>query len=106
MRKVEAAALASLEGYRLVEVDAPRAGAGEVLVQVAACGLGYVDALVALGRYQVKPPLPHTPGQEVSGRVAEVGAGVEGLRPGDRVLATSAAASPVLAARRRRAEAS
>ena len=88
MRKIEAASLASIEDYRLVEVDAPRPGAGEVLVRVAACGLGYVDALVALGRYQVKPPLPHTPGQEVAGRVAEVGAGVEGLRAGDRVLAT------------------
>jgi NADPH:quinone reductase len=67
MRKVEAATLASLDDYRLVDAAVPSPKAGEVLVRVAACGVGYVDALVALGRYQVKPSLPHTPGQEAGG---------------------------------------
>ncbi len=88
MRKVEAASLESIHDYRLVEVDTPQPAEGEVLVQVAACGVGYVDALVALGRYQVKPPLPHTPGQEFAGRVAAVGEKVQGVAVGDRVLAT------------------
>ena len=57
---------------------------------MAACGVGYVDALVALGRYQVKPPLPHSPGQEASGWVEALGDGVTGLAPGDRVMATVA----------------
>src|SRR5580704_12654597 len=88
MKKIQADALDSIADYRATEVDRPQPGAGEVLVKVAACGVGYVDALVALGRYQVKPPLPHTPGQEAGGWVEAVGEGVEGLAIGDRVMAT------------------
>lgn len=87
MRRVTASALDSISDYRLLEVDQPAPGAGEVLVKVSACGVGHVDALVALGRYQVKPPLPHTPGQEVGGWVEAVGEGVSGRAPGDRVMA-------------------
>lgn len=87
MRRVEASALESIADYALIECDQPWPEPGEVLVKVAACGVGYVDALVALGRYQVKPPLPHTPGQEASGWVEAVGEGVSGLEPGDRVMA-------------------
>lgn len=89
MRKVEAASLESIADYRIVEVAEPQPSAGEVTVLVAACGVGYVDALVSLGRYQVKPPLPHTPGREVAGWVQGVGEGVTGLAAGDRVLATA-----------------
>ena len=88
MRVVQATTLSSIDDYRIIETDPPEPGPGEVLIDVAACGVGYVDALVALGRYQVKPPLPHTPGQEAAGRVARVGAGVTGLAPGDRVMAS------------------
>ncbi|WP_439816675.1 NADPH:quinone oxidoreductase family protein [Zavarzinia sp. CC-PAN008] len=90
MRKVEAGSLTSIRDYALVECAIPQPGAGEVVVRVAACGVGYVDALVALGRYQVKPPLPHTPGQEVGGWVHAVGEGVAGLRVGERVMASAA----------------
>jgi NADPH2:quinone reductase len=48
--------------------------------------MGYVDALVALGGYQVQPPLPFTPGQEVAGRVVEVCGDVGSILPGDRVM--------------------
>ena len=88
MRAVRAESLDSIDDYRLVEVESPQPGAGDVVIQVAACGVGYVDALVALGRYQVKPPLPHTPGQEVAGRIAGTGPGVKGFQVGDRVLAS------------------
>ncbi|HWA59899.1 MAG TPA: NADPH:quinone oxidoreductase family protein [Caulobacteraceae bacterium] len=88
MRKVEARTLESIADYALVEAEVPQPGPGEVLVEVAACGVGYVDALVALGRYQVKPPLPHTPGQEAGGRVAALGPDVAGLAVGDRVMAS------------------
>ncbi|RYF93132.1 MAG: NADPH:quinone oxidoreductase family protein, partial [Caulobacteraceae bacterium] len=87
MRKVVAETLESLDGYQLVEADRPEPKAGEVLIAVEAVGVGYADALVALGRYQVKPPLPHTPGQEAGGRVVALGEGVEGLKVGDRVMA-------------------
>jgi len=88
MKLVQADRLDSIADYRLLEVDVPRPAPSEVLVKVAACGVGYVDALVSLGRYQVKPPLPHTPGSEVGGWVEAIGEGVEGLKAGDRVMAT------------------
>lgn len=87
MRLVEARDLDSIDSYRLVERDAPVPEKGQVLLRVKACGVGYVDALVALGKYQVKPPLPHTPGMEVSGIIEAVGPGCEPLKPGPRVLA-------------------
>ena len=87
MKLVETTSLDSISDYRLVEREAPKPGPGEVVVRVKACGVGYVDALVALGRYQVKPSLPHTPGSEVSGFVESLGAGVSGLRLGERVMA-------------------
>jgi len=88
MRRVRAETLKSIADYELVDAEAPTPGPGEARLRVAACGVGYVDALVALGQYQVKPPLPHTPGQEVSGWIDEVGEGVSGLAVGDRVMAT------------------
>lgn len=90
MKRVQADTLDSIADYRLIEVEAPTPGAGQVLVRVTACGVGYVDALVSLGRYQVKPPLPHTPGQEVGGVIEAVGEGVTGLAVGDRVMAHAA----------------
>ncbi len=69
------------------EVDAPAPGPGEVRLTIDATGLGYVDALTVAGRYQIKPPLPFIPGNEIAGTVESLGAGVNGLAPGDRVLA-------------------
>ena len=86
MRFVQAASLDSIADYRLLDGAPPEPGPGEVRVRVGACGVGYVDALVALGRYQVKPPLPHVPGQEAAGTVDALGPGVTGLSVGDRVL--------------------
>lgn len=86
MKAAVAESLESLDSYRLQETDRPVAGPGQVLIRVAACGVGYVDSLVALGRYQVKPPLPHTPGQEVAGIVEAVGEGVAHVARGDRVM--------------------
>ena len=60
---------------------------GEVVVAVRAAGVTFVDALLAQGQYQLKPPLPFTPGVELSGHVVRAGAGFE---VGDRVLGTPA----------------
>lgn len=87
MRIVQAERLGSFADYRVVDAPTPIPGAGEVLIKVAACGVGYADGLIALGRYQVKPPLPHVPGMEVAGWVEALGAGVGGLAPGDSVIA-------------------
>jgi len=89
VRYVRGTALSALSDYGIAEGDAPQAGPGQVQIKVAACGIGYVDVLVALGGYQVKPSLPHTPGQEVAGTVSAIGGGVTGLAVGDRVLAAT-----------------
>jgi NADPH:quinone reductase len=70
------------------EVPSPRAGPGQVVVEVKASSLNFPDALLVQGLYQVKPPLPFSPGMELAGIVKEVGAGVAGIRTGDRVLAS------------------
>ncbi|MFZ5780614.1 MAG: NADPH:quinone oxidoreductase family protein [Pseudomonadota bacterium] len=87
MKAISSGSLASLEDYAEVALPKPEASAGEVRIRVGACGVGYVDSLLALGRYQVKPPLPHIPGGEVSGWIDGVGSGVRDLAVGDRVLA-------------------
>ena len=87
MKVVRADRLDSIADYRLVETPVPAPDAGKVRIRVAACGIGYVDSLVALGRYQVKPSLPFTPGMEAAGWIDAVGRDVKGLKTGDRVLA-------------------
>ncbi|WP_425065158.1 NADPH:quinone oxidoreductase family protein [Reyranella sp.] len=87
MKAVQTADLSSIDNYALVDLPAPQPGEGEVRIRVAACGVGFVDSLVALGRYQVKPPLPHVPGGEIGGVVDALGPGVTRFAPGERVLA-------------------
>jgi NADPH2:quinone reductase len=69
------------------DVPAPVAGPGEVVLDVTACGLNFADALLCRGTYQVRPPLPATPGIEVAGVILDVGAGVDLERVGQRVVA-------------------
>lgn len=89
MKRVQASKLDSFDDYEIVEAPVPEPGHGQVLIRVMACGMGYVDALLALGGYQVKPQLPFTPGQEIGGIVEAVGAGVAGLSVGQRVMGAS-----------------
>ncbi|MEJ7584513.1 MAG: NADPH:quinone oxidoreductase family protein [Acidimicrobiales bacterium] len=77
----------ALDGLTVEEGSEPVPGPGQVVVSVEAAGVNYVDALFVQGRYQIKPPVPFTPGSEIAGTVALVGDGVEGWRAGDRVMA-------------------
>ncbi|OLF13768.1 NADPH:quinone reductase [Actinophytocola xinjiangensis] len=65
------------------QIDPPRPGAGEVLVDVEAAGLNYIDTYHRNGMYARE--LPFVPGNEGAGVVAELGEGVTGLAVGDRV---------------------
>ena len=60
--------------------------AGEVVVDVRAAGVNFPDVLTVQGKYQHRPELPFTPGNEFAGTVRAVGEGVNGFRPGDRVI--------------------
>jgi len=76
------------ETLELADLPEPRAGAGELLVAVAACGVNYPDVLVIEDRYQYKPQRPFAPGSEVSGTVLAVGDSVCGWQVGDRLIGT------------------
>lgn len=69
----------------LEEEPVPEVPPGQILVKVAACGVCHTDLHAADGDWPVKPPLPFIPGHEGVGHVAAVGAGVTGIREGDRV---------------------
>ena len=76
-----------VENVRPGVVERPTPGPGEVLLDVHAAPVNYVDLVVIAGTYQFVPPLPFVPGKGPAGTVAAIGPGVTGLRPGDRVLA-------------------
>ena len=72
---------------RVAEADVPRPGEGKVLIEVAAAGVNRPDVFQRAGAYPPPPGESQVPGLEVSGRVAAVGPGVEGLKEGDEVCA-------------------
>ncbi|WP_033828974.1 NADPH:quinone oxidoreductase family protein [Bacillus andreraoultii] len=71
----------------LQEVAIPKVEPSHVLIKVEAASLNFFDILLCQGKYQEKPPLPFTPGSEISGVIQEVGEGCQ-LQVGKRVLAT------------------
>ena len=60
--------------------------AGEVVVDVRAAGVNFPDVLTVQGKYQYRPELPFTPGNEFAGTVRAVGAGVSHFKAGDKVI--------------------
>ncbi|WP_420640192.1 NADPH:quinone oxidoreductase family protein [Candidatus Poriferisocius sp.] len=74
------------ELLRLEEVDPPTPGPEQVVVDVEAVGLTFVDCLMARGLYQMETKLPWSPCTEVVGRVREVADDVDHVAVGDRVV--------------------
>ena len=88
MRAVVCPELGPLETLVVEEQAPPSAGEGQVVVDVRAAGVNFVDGLICQGRYQIKPATPFVPGSEIAGEVSAVGPGVErclGRRPGHRL---------------------
>ncbi|MEU6575658.1 NADPH:quinone oxidoreductase family protein [Streptomyces sp. NPDC046805] len=59
------------EVMRLQEVERPTPGHGQVLLRVRAANVNFPDALMCRGHYQVRPPLPFTPGVEICGETED-----------------------------------
>jgi NADPH:quinone reductase len=78
------------EVLALDQVPDPEPGPGQVLVRVLGAAANFPDVLMCQGAYQVRPPLPFTPGVELCGEVAATGAGVTGFAAGDRVIGSPA----------------
>ena len=85
MRVVVGERLGGPEVLKVAEREEPRPGPGEVVVEVAAAGVNYMDIYQreGLGNYRTEPPF--VPGAEGAGTVTAVGADVKGLAEGDRV---------------------
>jgi NADPH2:quinone reductase len=75
-----------IDSLVLEDLPALAPGAGEVVVDVKAAGVNFPDVLTVQGKYQVRPALPFTPGNEFAGTVRAVGEGVTGFAPGQAVI--------------------
>ncbi|MCS3729974.1 NADPH2:quinone reductase [Bradyrhizobium betae] len=74
---------------RLGEIDEPKPAADEILIDVHAASVSFMDQLMVSGLYQMRPPTPFVPGTEASGIVVAIGDKVTAFRPGDRVACSS-----------------
>jgi NADPH:quinone reductase-like Zn-dependent oxidoreductase len=72
---------------RVIEGGDPVAAAGQVVVDVAACGVNFADTMARVGLYADAPKPPMVVGYEVAGTIAAVGDGVDAGRVGERVMA-------------------
>lgn len=86
MKAIVCKEFAPVSQLSYVDVDAPKAKAGQVVVDVAAAGVNFPDSLLVQGLYQMKPELPFIPGSEIAGTISEIGADVPHLKVGMRVI--------------------
>ena len=90
MKAIEITSFGAPSVLQLCERPSPVAGAGEVLIRVAASGINRPDVLQRTGNYPVPPGASDLPGLEVAGVIAsgdEVAMAASGLKVGDRVCA-------------------
>lgn len=87
MKAIQCVEWGGPERLVLAELPMPQPAPGEVRVRIEAAGVNFPDALIVQRKYQVRPPLPFTPGTEVAGTVDALGEGVRGFAVGDRVAA-------------------
>ena len=87
MRAVVLSKYGSLENLGLNEFPDPEPGPDDIIVDVQATAVNYVDLVLIGGNYQFRPDVPFVPGKGPAGIVASVGSNVDDFAPGDRVLA-------------------
>ncbi|MDA8138023.1 MAG: NADPH:quinone oxidoreductase family protein [Desulfobacteraceae bacterium] len=78
-----------VDNCKVQEIELQKPDKDQVLIEVKSASLNFPDALMIEGRYQVKPPLPFSPGMDLAGVVRQVGEGVTHVKAGDRVIAFS-----------------
>jgi NADPH:quinone reductase len=87
MRAVVVSKFGGIEKAALGDVEEPAPKPGEVLLEVHATAVNFVDLVMMSGTYQFSPRLPFVPGKLPAGVVAAVGSGVTGFKAGDRAIA-------------------
>jgi len=78
--------LPDFAGVEVADIPTPTPGPGQALILVRAASVNFPDLLMTRGEYQLKPPLPFTPGLDIAGEVAALGEGVSGFGIGDAVV--------------------
>ena len=101
MKAILAHAFGGPEVLKYEEADDPKAGPGEVVIDIKAAGINPADTYMRGGAYAIKPDLPYTPGGDAAGVVAEIGHDVTEFAIGDAVfvgvaIVTSSALHAVL----------
>ncbi|MCX4091289.1 quinone oxidoreductase family protein [Nocardia sp. alder85J] len=91
MRAIQVSEHGGPEVLQFVDVADPRPGEGQLLVELEAAGVNYIDTYIRTGTYPT--PVPYIPGMEGTGVIAEIGSGVTGFAVGDRVAWASAPGS-------------
>src|ERR1700756_18973 len=89
MRAVVCTAFEGVKALGLAEIAEPQPAAHEVLIDVHAASVSYMDHLMTCGVYQMRPTLPYVPGTDAAGVVVACGDKVTRFRPGDRVSCES-----------------
>lgn len=89
MRAVLCSSFTGPKDLRLSEIDEPKPASDEILIDVHAASVSFMDQLMVSGLYQMRPPTPFVPGTEASGVVVTVGEKVTTFAPGDRVACSS-----------------
>jgi NADPH2:quinone reductase len=87
MRAVVLGDYGPLDNLSLIEFADPVPGPEDIIVDVRATAVNYVDLVMISGKYQFKPDVPFVPGKGPAGVVKSVGKDVTDFAPGDRVLA-------------------
>jgi NADPH2:quinone reductase len=87
MRAIELTSYTGFRALRLVETTKPKAGPGQVLIEVKASGINFAELELTHGRYPTGQTPPFIMGFEAAGTVAEIGPGVANVRTGDPVAA-------------------
>ena len=82
MRAVRVHAFGGVDALVLEQIPVPQPGSGQILVRVAAAGVGPWDAWIRSGRSVLPQPLPLTPGSDIAGVVVAVGEDIERNRVG------------------------
>ncbi len=85
MKAIRVHEFGGAEKLLVEDVPEPKAGAGEVVIQIKAAGVNPVETYMRAGAYPTLPKLPWTPGNDGSGIVHSIGSGVKSVKAGDRV---------------------
>jgi NADPH:quinone reductase len=88
MRAVICRSYGAPEDLAVEDVADPVPGPGQLVVRVRAAAVNFPDVLLIAGKYQIKIPVPFTPGSELAGEVLAAGEGAP-FRPGQRIAATT-----------------